>query len=286
MGDGLGSPSRRGDRLRYRPGRSPRNVSTARAPHARARAVPLTRQPSDPVSALVALTATSEIIRGAPRVRLNESYVRAIAAAGLVPLIVPPLDDPAGAVRALDAAVGLVLTGGEDVGPAHYDAAPHPKTGEPHARRDATELALARAAHERRLPTLAICRGVQLLNVALGGTLVQDIPSEIGDAIDHDPAIGREVRTHPIALEPGSRLETILAERAPRVNSIHHQAVRRVASPLRVSARAADGTIEALESADPAWWAIGVQWHPEELVEDALPWDRRLFAAFAAATRR
>jgi putative glutamine amidotransferase len=180
---------------------------------------------------------------------------------------------------------GLVLTGGEDVGPANYGAPPHPRTGEPQPRRDATELALARAAAERRMPTLAICRGVQLLNVALGGSLVQDLPSQLGDAIDHDPKTSRNERTHGIDVDAPSRLASIIDARRPHVNSIHHQALDRVAPPLRISARASDGTIEAVESIDPSWWAVGVQWHPEELVDDEQPWDRRLFEAFAEAVR-
>lgn len=235
---------------------------------------------------LVLVTATSEEIRGAMRVRLNETYVAALEGAGLVPLIVPPLADPATALRALASVDGLVLTGGEDIAPSHYDAEPHPLTGPPHARRDATEIALARAARERRVPTLAICRGVQLLNVALGGTLVQDIASTVPLPLDHERGAVRRERTHPIELVAGTRLAAIVDHATPSVNSIHHQAVDRVAPPLRVSARASDGTIEALESADRDWWAIGVQWHPEELVGDVQRWDRDLFQAFAGAMRR
>jgi putative glutamine amidotransferase len=235
---------------------------------------------------LVAVTATSEPIRGAMRVRLNESYTRALETVGLVPLLVPPLHDAAAAARALDAVGGLLLTGGEDVGPANYGASPHPRTGEPHARRDATELALARAAAERRMPTLAICRGVQLFNVALGGSRVPDRPRAIGGPGDHDPQEPRHQRTHAIDVDAPSRLATIFEAAYPQVNSIHHQALDRVAPPLRVSARASDGTIEAVESIDPSWWALGVQWHPEELVDDEHPWDRRLFAAFTEAVGR
>jgi putative glutamine amidotransferase len=231
---------------------------------------------------LVAVSATVEEIRGALRVRLNDSYVHALETAGLTPLIVPPLADNAALGRVLDAVSGLVLTGGEDVDPLHYERAAHPQLGGVNPRRDATEIALARAAHDRKLPVLAICRGVQVLNVALGGTLVQDIPSEVSTIIAHEPDAPRQVRTHDIAVNDPSRLASALGATSVRVNSIHHQALEQVAPELSVVARAPDGVVEAVESSEPAWWAVGVQWHPEELVDDAEAWDRRLFEAFAA----
>src|SRR5436853_4914035 len=124
------------------------------------------------MSPVVALTATTKNASGRARVRLNEAYVDAVRQAGLTPLIVPPLD-AADAPAILASVQGLVLTGGEDVDPAEYGAERATQTADPHARRDACELALARAAHEKRIPTLAICRGIQVVNVAFGGTLVQ-----------------------------------------------------------------------------------------------------------------
>src|SRR5689334_6838334 len=135
----------------------------------------------------VLVTSTTEVIRDIPRVRLNEAYTDALAAAGLVPIILPPID-PAVAIASLTDIAGLVLTGGEDVDPAAFGEEPHPVTGEPHHRRDGYELALAREAHARRIPTLAICRGLQVMNVALGGTLIQDIPTQYSPDIAHDPA--------------------------------------------------------------------------------------------------
>ena len=232
---------------------------------------------------LVAVTATSVAERGAPqRVRLNAAYVRALEAAGLVPLVVPPLATPEAALPLLDVVGGLVLTGGEDVAPAHYGAAPHPALGRVTPARDETELALAAGARARGLPTLAICRGIQVLNVALGGTLVQDLPTERPSRVVHDPGSERDARVHEVAVVAGSRLAAALGATSPRVNSFHHQAVDRVAEGLVVTARAPDGIVEGVESSDDAWWAVGVQWHPEELVESPEPWDRALFAAFAA----
>jgi putative glutamine amidotransferase len=233
---------------------------------------------------LVILSATTESVRGRSRVRVNEAYTSAIASAGLIPVVLPPVD-AAIAAAALDGAAGLVLTGGEDVGAEHFGQSPHPAMGVSHAGRDDCELALTRAARDRRMPTLAICRGAQVVNVALGGTLIQDIPSLKPSAAEHDQSQRRTERVHPIAIEPGTSLASIVGDTSIAVNSSHHQAVDAVAPGLRVSATSPDGVIEALEPAHDAWWMIAVQWHPEELTSTPEPWDRRLFSAFAEAVR-
>jgi putative glutamine amidotransferase len=217
-------------------------------------------------------------------VRLNEAYGRALEGAGIVPLVVPPLLRPDDAVQLLDRVDGLVLTGGEDVDPARYGAPRHGESGPAQHARDATEIALALGARERRLPTLAICRGIQLLNVALGGTLVQDLPSERGTGTTHDPGGDRTERTHAVSVSAGSRLAAAVggARASLPVNSFHHQAVDRVAPSLRVTACSPDGVIEAAETApDDPWWVLAVQWHPEELTAGAEEWDRGIFRAFA-----
>jgi putative glutamine amidotransferase len=230
---------------------------------------------------LVALTATTAAADGVVRVRTNVAYVRALEAAGLVPLVVPPLN-AVRAERALDAVSGLVLTGGEDVAPWRYGESPHRAIGTVNEARDAWELALIAAAHDRGLPTLAICRGIQVLNVALGGTLVQDIASQCPTALPHAPGEGRATRVHEIAVEPASRLAEVLEAGHLTVNSAHHQSIARIADGLRVTARAPDGIIEGAEWVADDWWALGVQWHPEELIETPESWDRGLFASFAA----
>ena len=235
---------------------------------------------------LVALTATTEIIRNALRARLNAAYVSAFEAAGVLPLASPPLGEGDSAGALLDRVDGLVLTGGEDMDPSHYGADRHPATGDANAARDRWELALVEAALVRRVPVLAICRGMQVLNVALGGTLVQDIPAERPSDIQHDDSAARCRRVHPIVCEPASRLGQALGATALSVNSSHHQSIDHVAPALRVSARAPDGIIEGVEAVDPEWWVLGAQWHPEELVTTAEPWDRNLLAAFTAAVRR
>ena len=235
-------------------------------------------------SPLVAVTATTEVIRGAPRVRVNVAYTEALAKVGLVPLVVPPL--PAAAAKSILAGVaGLLVTGGEDVAPERYGEEPHP-TVEPHEGRDESEIALILEAQKRRLPTLAICRGIQVANVALGGTLVQDIPSQLANAIAHDADDQRDARVHEVRVERSSRLAAALGTDCLMTNTFHHQALAKVPSALCVTARAvSDGIIEGAESADPSWWMLAVQWHPEELTNTPEPWDRNLFEAFAKAIR-
>ncbi|MEO6525702.1 MAG: gamma-glutamyl-gamma-aminobutyrate hydrolase family protein [Gemmatimonadaceae bacterium] len=233
----------------------------------------------------VAVTATTQILGGALRVRVNSAYTVSIRGAGLLPLVLPVLD-ASDADAALDGMAGLVLTGGEDVNPVRYGATPHPELGDVHDGRDAFETALVHAARARALPTLAICRGVQILNVALGGTLIQDIPAECPGAIVHDGDWARSARVHEVNVAAGSRLASAMGTERPVVNSMHHQAVGSVAPVLAAVAHAPDGLVEGVEWPGDDWWMVGVQWHPEELTASAEPWDRALFAAFTAVARR
>ncbi len=231
---------------------------------------------------IVAVTATTELLRGEPRVRLNQAYTDALASVGLIPLVVPPLA-PARAGDLLDRVDGLLLSGGEDVAPRRYDASAHPAIQGVHDERDAWEIALARAAREHGTPTFAICRGLQVLNVALGGTLVQDIPSQVQGALSHAEDARRHERLHDVEVEPDSTLAAIAGATRFSVNTLHHQSLDRIAPGLRVTARADDGVVEAAEWAGDDWWMLGAQWHPEELMDTPEPWDRALFSAFAAA---
>ena len=230
---------------------------------------------------LVVITATSrrETPADPERVRLNAAYVDAVARAGGIPVVAPPTN-AGDAAALLDAADALLLTGGEDVEPARFDAAPHPALGRVTPARDAWELALVTVAKQRGLPTLAVCRGIQVLNVALGGTLLQDIPSEHPGALAHDQAAPRTERTHAVTFAAGSRLAGIFGATGS-VNSMHHQAVARVAPGLTVTAVAPDGIVEGVEWTGDPWWAVGIQWHPEEL--DGA--DQGLFAALIDAAR-
>lgn len=232
----------------------------------------------------VAVTASIRQDGDTRRVRLTAAYVTALENAGLVPVIIPPLANEAAAAAILDSVSGLVLSGGEDVDPARYGESRHEKIRSVNTARDATEAALVEGARDRAMPVLAICRGIQILNVALGGTLIQDIPSECDTKISHDEEAARDSRTHEIAIEPGSRIAAAMGTMNCSVNSFHHQSVKRVAEGMRVTARSPDGVIEGLESIDDAWWVMAVQWHPEEMNNSREPWDRGLFKAFARET--
>ena len=181
----------------------------------------------------------------------------------------------------LDSVAGLVLTGGEDVDPARYGEERHAKVRSVNPARDATEAALIEEARARGTPVLAICRGIQILNVALGGTLVQDIPTQCETKIDHDEDSARTTRSHEVDIEPDSLIAKAVGAEHVIVNSFHHQSVKKVADGMRVTARSPDGVIEGIESTDDDWWVMGVQWHPEEMTDSPEPWDRGLFKAFA-----
>lgn len=199
-----------------------------------------------------------------PAIMIPASYVHAVERAGGRPVVVPPSADAE--VETLDLLDGIIFSGGTDVDPARYGAEPHPETDEPRRERDAAELALLTAALERDMPVLAVCRGSQVLNVALGGDLVQHLPEQVGhERHRHTP--GR-FADHEVAVKPDSRLGAILGGRAP-VKSHHHQGYGRLGEGLVEVAWADDGTVEGLE--DPRRrFALGVLWHPEEGEDFAL----------------
>ncbi len=199
-----------------------------------------------------------------PAALIPLDYVDAVERAGGRPVLIPPSED--GVSETLAALDGIVFSGGADVDPSLYGAEAHPETDSPQARRDAGELALLSAALERDMPTLAICRGFQLLNVARGGDLVQHLPESVGND-DHKQVPG-EFAVHPVEVEQGSRLAGIVGDRSD-VTSHHHQALGRVGDGLVETAWAADGTLEAVE--DPRQrFTLGVQWHPEASEDQAL----------------
>ncbi|MFF4348350.1 gamma-glutamyl-gamma-aminobutyrate hydrolase family protein [Streptomyces sp. NPDC001530] len=183
---------------------------------------------------------------------LPAGYPRLVQRAGGLAAMLPP-DDPARAAATVDRLDGVVVAGGPDVDPARYDAERSPRTGPPAPERDAWELALIQAALASGTPLLGICRGMQLLNVALGGTLVQHVDGHVKDV----GVFGH----HAVSPVPGSLYAGLVPESAA-VPTYHHQAVDRLGAGLRVSAHAADGTVEAIELPGPGW-VLGVQWHPE-----------------------
>jgi putative glutamine amidotransferase len=217
-----------------------------------------------------------------PRFGINQSYVRALTAAGCAPVLIPLIDDDERLRAIYDRLDGIVFPGGADVAPQEYGEEPIGDLNVVEAPRDRIELTLARWAFADDLPTLGICRGQQVLNVALGGSLWQDLRHQGVTSVDHSDADGR-ARTammHRVRLDPDSRLAQLIDETSVEVNSLHHQAVKTVAPPLKVTGTSPDGVIESLES-DDRRFLIAVQWHPEEI--DGLPWIQRLFAGFARA---
>jgi putative glutamine amidotransferase len=214
------------------------------------------------------------------RVGLSTSYLQALKNAGLIPVLLPPVYDSSTAHATLERVDGLLLTGGGDVDPEYYGSKPRHELRGLSRARDESEMALIHAAKEMHLPTLAICRGIQIMNVAFGGTLVQDISEDCPGALPHDGA-PRKTRTHPVTLDSNSLVARAVKSTSFDVNSLHHQSIDKLADGLRITGKSPDGIVEAAESTDPDWWALCVQWHPEDLVDDAQSPDRGIFAAFA-----
>jgi putative glutamine amidotransferase len=199
---------------------------------------------------------------------MNQTYVRTLEQLGALPVMIPLHMTEASLRGIFERLDGLFLPGGEDIDPANYGAARHDLLGATDKERDRTELLLTRWAVERGMPVLGVCRGAQMINVACGGSLYQDILSDRPDLAKHDyfpPSFERYRISHPIDIEADSRLAHALGQ-VHEVNSMHHQGLDRIGYGLRVVARADDGLPEAVEA--PALpYVVGVQWHPEELAK-------------------
>jgi len=216
---------------------------------------------------------------------MNQRYFRAVTAEGGVPWMVPLLDDDLETLRAIyDRVDGLLIPGGIDMDPATFGEPPHPALGRIDPPRDRVELTLARWAIDDGKPLFGLCRGLQVINVALGGTLYQDLAGQCAGSLKHDyyPTEGysRDYPAHDIRISAGTRLRGLLGGPDVRVNSMHHQAVKVLAPGLAASAMAPDGVIEAVEGQNGRF-LIGVQWHPESMVET----DGRMRALFGALVR-
>jgi putative glutamine amidotransferase len=205
--------------------------------------------------------------------------VDAVRAAGGAPLLLPPGEPHPG--RLLDGLQGVVFAGGGDVHPARFAGAPNAASYAMCEERDAFEFALMEAVLARALPTLAICRGAQVLNVVLGGDLIGHLPDHVGERVPHRVSRERHTR-HAVRLEPGSRLAAIYGTDALEVASWHHQAVGRLGRGLQAVAWAEDGVVEALEL-EGATWLLAVQWHPELDAAGQGSAEGRLFASFLAS---
>jgi putative glutamine amidotransferase len=216
------------------------------------------------------------------------SYLRALEAAGGIPALVHLTRDAEVLEAHYQRCGGLLLAGGEDVDPSQYGAAPHTRLGKTNPDQDEVEIGLARRAIADGKPVLGICRGVQLLNVALGGSLYQDIASEIAGALDHQESTERRDMSHlahPIVLAEDSWLAGCLDASEILVNSLHHQSLKQIAPGLHVTARAPDGVIEAVEGGGGGF-VLGVQCHPEELWERADQRWARMFEGFVSVVRQ
>jgi putative glutamine amidotransferase len=239
---------------------------------------------SYPLIAVSAPVRDSDI--GMPRVVVEAGYLQAVRVAQGLPLVFSPLDDEDTRERMFELAAGLLLTGGEDVDPARYGQPPEgARTVSP--ERDAMELLLLEQAIESRIPVLAICRGIQIMNVALGGTLFQDLFTQRGQDIDHDRYREFDGHIHSIRSEAPRLLAEVFEVEEFVQNSAHHQGIRDLSSKLTAVAWAPDGLVEAVEyRAEGAAWTCGVQWHPERKIEDPSGTNRRLFEVFGQEVRR
>jgi putative glutamine amidotransferase len=225
------------------------------------------------------MTTNRPVIGVTPCARLDD-YLQSVKQAGGEPRVLSNDDDPKSVLDGID---GLLLTGGLDVDPAHYGEPAHVTT-DTAPERDLFEIPLSQEAVRRDVPVFAICRGVQVLNVAEGGTLVQDIPSATNTSLNHAIDTPKDHRTHAIAVTSGTRLSSALGDEAPvetcSVNSRHHQAVGAVAPGFVVSAVSPDGVVEAIER-PVSTFCVGVQWHPENFWRTGE--FKGLFEAFVAA---
>jgi putative glutamine amidotransferase len=213
---------------------------------------------------------------------LGMKYLRAVEAAGGIPVVVPPMA-PEALGPLLDRVAGVCLSGGPDLDPVAYGGRRHQEAGPSWKDLDDFELALASEADGRRLPILAVCRGLQVLNVSRGGTLHQHLPDVVGADVEHRQTQPGYESTHWVSLSGASRLSRILGTGRLGVNSFHHQAVARLGDGLTLTAHADDGTVEGIE-ADDREFVLGVQWHAECLTER--PEHAALFGAFVEAARR
>jgi putative glutamine amidotransferase len=237
-------------------------------------------------------TQTLQAIDGIPAglpmsVVMNQRYYEAVASAGGAPVLIPLLEDIDALRATYDACAGILIPGGVDMDPATYGEPPHEKLGRIDPDRDRVELQLTRWCIEDRKPLLGLCRGLQVINVATGGTLFQDIEAQLAGAIRHDyfPTFGfeRAHLSHDVAVLPSSRLRSLVDLDQLPVNSMHHQGVKRLGAGLVACAHAADGLVEGVESAN-GHWMVGVQWHPE-VFEANDPHTRDLFRGFVDAAR-
>jgi putative glutamine amidotransferase len=220
-------------------------------------------------------------------VRTDLDYVEGVAGAGGAPVVLPPVGDKRAAGAVIGSIDGLLLSGGSDLDPGYYGEEPVPELGATLPERDAFEMALVGQALRRGIPVFGICRGMQVLNVALGGTLYQDLPSQWrGDVLKHRQATPKWQPSHEVEVMEGSYVAEVMGRDVVKVNSYHHQGIKDLAEGLVATGRSTDDVIEAVEARDfSERWLLGVQWHAEAM-RGAGPQQESLFAAHVSAAER
>src|SRR5215216_5298770 len=228
---------------------------------------------------LIGITTTqSKTVHGQPTVMLMQSYIQAVVQAGGVPVLIPSLMAEDGWEIAYSRLDGILFSGGGDISLEFSPGEPHPRIDEVDLQRDAIELSMVQAAASDGKPFLGICRGCQVLNVALGGSLYTHLPDQLPHALDHSyPGNMRTVLVHEVKIEEGTHIAEILGEPIIKVNSLHHQGLKDIPSSLRVAGHAPDGLVEAIELPDHPF-GLAVQWHPEWLTDQEST--RALFRKF------
>ena len=234
---------------------------------------------------LIGVSTSITVGTSPERAYVNSTYLNAIQQAGGVPLPLPPQLSSRSWKRLAAGLDGLLLTGGGDIDPSRFGEAPHATLYDVAPIRDTFEANAARWALEHRLPLLCICRGIQVLNVALGGSLYQDVGTDPGTTLTHSQKEPRDQPTHKVKLAPGSRLAEVMGAEEIEVNSMHHQALKSLGRGLAAVAWAPDQLVEGVEMPEHPGFVLGVQWHPEELVGHSET-ARRLFAALVTHARR
>ncbi len=238
-----------------------------------------------PVPVIGVTTNLRVDVNGYPVISLLQAYVDALEKAGAAPVLLPSSIDQEGALALYQRLDGILFTGGGDVATERFHGEFHPAIADVETSRDETEIILLKKSLEDKKPFLGICRGIQLINVGLGGTLYTHIEDQKTAAIQHDQHAGhpRDYIAHPVEIQPGTQLADSLGKTTLPVNSLHHQGIKELAKPAIPAAFSPDGLVEALEIPSHPF-GIGVQWHPEWLTEQDSTW--RLFRAFIEAGRK
>ncbi|QGH33681.1 gamma-glutamyl-gamma-aminobutyrate hydrolase family protein [Gracilibacillus salitolerans] len=236
------------------------------------------------IKPVIGITSSIVSHNNIPSYNLHEKHIQSVMRAGGVPIIIPTGPEPMAEVW-VSICNGIILSSGEDIDPNSFGANPSPKIQNTNKKRDLTEIELVKYAQKHRKPILGLCRGVTMLNVALGGTVIQDIETSNPNPINHNQQAARPEPTHYIQIDETSRLYQILSSSNIQVNSIHHQAIDQLAPNLKKVAVAPDGVIEAVEAIDKTSpMIIGVQWHPEEMASED-PSMQKLFDTFIMACK-